>query len=129
MAKVPNNPTPRAEGTCADLEYQCSASNDNYSLIGCLFKAVGDTPAEVRKLKMYRADTDYVAFSGLLAGYIRNATFIYNLGSLSTGRFLSSIVLFNTFSTEIITSSEISFLISFKVSAFSALIFLKPFFS
>ena len=84
MAKVPNNPTPRAEGTCADLEYQCSASNDNYSLIGCLFKAVGDTPAEVRKLKMYRADTDYVAFSGLLAGYIRNATFIYNLGSLST---------------------------------------------
>ena len=51
MAKVPNNPTPRAEGACADLDYQYSAGNDNYSLIGCLSKAVGDVPAGARKME------------------------------------------------------------------------------
>lgn len=45
MNKVPNNPTPRAEGACANLEYQYSGSAGDFSLLGCLAKASGEVPA------------------------------------------------------------------------------------
>jgi len=50
MAKVPTNPTPRAEGACADIEYQYAGSTSDFSLIGCLAKASGDAPAGARRL-------------------------------------------------------------------------------
>ena len=67
MAKVPKNPTPRAEGSCADLEYQYSAGNDNYSLIGCLSKAVGDVPAGARKIEKSGTARDLGPTNGLVA--------------------------------------------------------------
>jgi prepilin-type N-terminal cleavage/methylation domain-containing protein len=51
MAKVPTNPTPRAEGACADLEYQYAGSTSEFSLIGCLAKASGDAPAGARRIE------------------------------------------------------------------------------
>jgi len=66
MAKVPKNPTPRAEGSCADLEYQYSAGNDNYSLIGCLSKAVGDVPAGARKIEKPGTPRDLGPTNGLV---------------------------------------------------------------
>ncbi|PIT96399.1 hypothetical protein COT94_00350 [Candidatus Falkowbacteria bacterium CG10_big_fil_rev_8_21_14_0_10_37_14] len=70
MAKVPNNPTPRAEGACADLEYQYSAGNDNYSLIGCLSKAVGDVPAGSRKMEKGGQARDLGPTNGLVGWWM-----------------------------------------------------------
>ena len=70
MAKVPNNPTPRAEGACADLDYQYSAGNDNYSLIGCLSKAVGDVPAGARKMEKGGQPRDLGPTNGLVGWWM-----------------------------------------------------------
>jgi len=99
MAKVPNNPTPRAEGACADLEYQYSAGNDNYSLIGCLSKAVGDVPAGARKMEKGGQPRDLGPTNGLVGWWmldgINGTKDLSNLGNngvlvgavTSTGRF------------------------------------------
>jgi len=51
IAKVPTNPTPRAEGACADLEYQYTGTASDFSLMGCIAKASGDAPAGARKIE------------------------------------------------------------------------------
>jgi len=45
MSKVPNNPTPRAEGVCGNSDYQYSGSGDDYSLLGCVSKDTGGATA------------------------------------------------------------------------------------
>jgi len=101
MAKVPNNPTPRAEGACADLDYQYSAGNDNYSLIGCLSKAVGDVPAGARKIEKSGTPRDLGPTNGLVGWWMldglngtKNLTGLTSPGSFggtgvvtSTGRY------------------------------------------
>ncbi len=42
MNKVPTNPTPRAEGDCADLDYKYFGLDSNYYLFTCLGKVTSD---------------------------------------------------------------------------------------
>jgi prepilin-type N-terminal cleavage/methylation domain-containing protein len=70
MAKVPTNPTPRAEGACADLEYQYTGTASDFSLIGCLAKASGDAPAGSRKLEKGGTARDLGPTNGLIGWWM-----------------------------------------------------------
>jgi len=72
MAKVPNNPTPRAEGACANLEYQYKSNGDNYSLIGCLANSAGSASAGSRKFEKGGISRDYGPTNGLVAWWMMN---------------------------------------------------------
>jgi hypothetical protein len=72
MAKVPTNPTPRAEGACADLEYQYAGSASDFSLIGCLAKASGEATAGYRKLTKNGASNNFGPVAGLIEGQARD---------------------------------------------------------
>ena len=45
MAKVPQNPTPRNDGSCADAEYAYTYANNSYGIVYCLGGATGGASA------------------------------------------------------------------------------------